>query len=167
MEKKKPLTLIEVTLSLGLSAIILSFLFSSLLQTIRTSRAIAKFKKQTFENAFCYARLLPIFAHSDPSTFNLEEGKLSLSFENGLDPHLIFSGKTEASLSLQDHTLFLNISSRDGSQTRKEALFTHIESFTWEPKLPFFVTLHLKQTDREEKEFVFFFPDHTEGFPLT
>src|SRR3990167_4191071 len=154
MEKKKPLTLIEVVLSLGLSAIILSFLFSTLLQTMRTSRAIAKYKEKTFENAFCYGRLLPIFSHADPTTFTVEEGKASLSFENGLDPHLIFSGKTTANLSLKNHTLMLDIFSRDGSEVRSEPLFTHIESLNWEAKSPFFVTLHLKQTNQEEKEFV-------------
>lgn len=159
--KKLPLTLIEVCIALGLAALVISFLFSSLLQTVQMSKTLAAAKERSLETSLFYSRLLNIFSHADPSLFEFEEDQVIFYFENGLDPELIFSGMTKATLRFSD-MLSLDTSSKDGTSIRKEILLTNIEELAWESNLPFFLTLHLKRPNCEKREFVFFFSDRPE-----
>jgi len=164
--KKTPLSLIEVIIALGLMAIVVSTLFSSLLQTIKLSKSIELIKINILSTSFFYSRMLPILSKADSSTFQLEKGdndiisKITFSFENGLDPALIFSGKITASIFKdKNDNLLLSLESNDKKMVQEEILLTKISEFSWEPNLPYFITLIIKREKVPSREFVFFFSD--------
>ncbi|MBM3184509.1 MAG: hypothetical protein FJZ64_04310 [Chlamydiae bacterium] len=146
--KRYPLTLFEVCIALGLAAVVLSFLFSSLFQTVRLSHLLTTLKGKSRETTLCYTKLLHAFSHADPSTIQFEEDRVTFSFENGLDPSLRFSGKRQATLHW-DKALVLDIIGKDCLQT--ETLLSEVEEIWWDDHKPEYITLHLNQ-----KEFVFF-----------
>ncbi len=174
--RKKPLTLIEVLISMGLMSILVYILFSSLLQTIQIANSLKEAKENTLKTSFFYTRLLPIFSRADPSSFDFKRGedqsisRIKFNFENGLDPALIFSGKTTAEIYLDNnHNFILDIYSKDNSHLQTEVLLTNIEGFSWNEHLPFFLSLEVSLSRDLKREFVFFFsdrPEKSEGFPL-
>ena len=174
--RKQPLTLIEVCIALGLMAIIVYTLFSSLIQTVRVSKSLDVIKETSLKSSFFYDRLLPIFSHAEANSFKLEEDdngsitKLSFTFENGLDPALIYSGKTTASIHTGlNHDLILTIFSKDKSMQQNEILLSNVQEFSIEPNLPFFITLQVKLSETSNREFVFFLsdrPENSEAYPV-
>jgi hypothetical protein len=174
--KKKPLTLIEVLISMGLMSVVVYILFSSLLQTIQIAHALGDIKANALKTSFFYDRLLPIFSKADPNTFELKRAdddsieKIKFSFENGLDPALIFSGKTTAEIYTDvNHDFILDINSKDNLHLQRESLLTNIKGFNWKENLPYFLSLELEISEDLKREFVFFFsdrPEKSEGFPL-
>lgn len=167
---KKPLTLIEVCIALGLMAIIVTTLFSSLIQTIRVSRSLDVIKSSALNSSFFYSRLLHIFSHANGDSFKLEKddngaiSKITFEFENGLDPALIYSGKTTGTMYAdENHNLILAINSKDKTMVRSEILLSNIKEFSFIPTLPFFLSLRVKLSETNTREFVFFFSDRPEG----
>ncbi len=163
IRRKASLTLIEVFIAMGLMAIIVSFLFSSLIQTIHLSKSLDKVKEHALKSSFFYERLLHIFSHADSSTVAIdkeEKEKISFIFENGLDPAFIFSGKTKGSIYV-DHqrNLILEISSKDGKNVRSEVLLSDIQEINWDSHTPFFLSLGIKFSKDIKREFAFFFSD--------
>ena len=144
--KCRALTLLEACIALGLAAVILSFLFSSLFQTVRLSHMLSAIKGESRQISLCYTKLLHIFSHAESVQF--DENKVTFSFENGLDPTLRLSGKCQATLHW-DKQLILEITCKDCIQT--EELFSNVDEISWESHAPEYVTLYLNQ-----REFVFF-----------
>ncbi len=166
VKKKSPLTLIEVVIALGLMAIVFSTLFPFLIQTIRLSKSLETLKSNALSTSYFYSRLLPIFCKADPSSFQLEKDesdaiyKVTFTFENGLDPALIFSGKVSASIFTdQNNNLLLSLDSNDEKMVQQEVLLSNITELSWEPSLPYFITLKIKREKLPPREFVFFFSD--------
>ncbi len=167
--RKAPLTLIEVCIALGLMSIIVYTLFSSLIQTIRISKSLDTIKTTALKSSFVYDRLLTIFSHTNPDSFQLEKkedgtlSKISFSFENGLDSALIYSGTTEAEIySDHNHNLILNIFSKDKAMVQSEILLTDVKEYSLDSHLPFFLTLQIQLSKTNKREFVFFFSDRSE-----
>ena len=168
--RKAPLTLIEVCIALGLMAIIVTTLFSSLIQTIRVSRSLDVIKSTALNSSFFYNRLLHIFSHAAGNSFKLEKdddgtiSKITFDFENGLDPALIYSGKTTGAIYAdQNHDLILSILSKDKSMVQNEILLSNIKEFFIEPNFPFFLSLSIRFSETNRRQFVFFFSDRPEG----
>ena len=174
--RKAPLTLIEVCIALGLMSIIVYTLFSSLIQTVRVSKSLDVIKSKALNSSFFYNRLLHVLAHADPSSIKLETNdhdslsKVDFSFENGLDPALIYSGLTEASILLdQNHDLILSIFSKDKLMVQSEILLSNIREFSITSVLPYFMTLNIMFSDEYSREFVFFFsnrPEDSEAYSV-
>lgn len=174
--KKRPLTLIEVCIALSLTGVVVYMLFSSLIQTARISTSLNTIKAHALETSYCYNRLLPIFSRTDSSSFTFEKdgngaiSSLDFSFENGLDPALIFSGDIKASIHVdQKHNLILDLYAKDGSSIQSEILLTNVDTFSWKPTLPFFLTLEITRFKIDSREFVFFFsnrPETQEAYPI-
>ncbi len=167
--RKAPLTLIEVCIALGLMAIVVFTLFSSLIQTVKVSKSLDSIKTNALKLSFCYDRLLPIFSHSDPNLIKLEKDdaetitKVVFSFENGLDPELIYSGITRGSIYCDKNCdLILSINSKDNSMVQSEVLLTNIKKLSFIEELPFFITMKVELSENTIKEFVFFFSDRSE-----
>ena len=166
--RKAALTLIEVCIALSLMAIIVYTLFSSLLQTVKISHALDEMKNNALKASFFYDRMLHIFSHTNPESLQIERdaaaSKISFSFENGLDPALIFSGKINAEI-FCDHNknLILRMKSKDLKESRTEVLLDNVTECEWEPNLPFFVTFKVAMPGNLKREFVFFFSDRVEG----
>ncbi len=164
--RKHPLTLIEVCIALGLMAIIVTTLFSSLIQTVKVSKSLDTIKSNALNSSLFYNRLLHVFSHAKGNSFKIEkndEGAISIisfNFENGLDPSLIYSGNTEGSIYIdQNKNLILSIFSKDKTMVQNEILLSNIEGFSLSPTLPFFISLNIKFQEASYREFVFFFSD--------
>jgi hypothetical protein len=173
IKRKAALTLIEVCIALGLMAIIVTTLFSSLLQTIQVSKSLDRVKETALKSSFFYDRLLHIFSHANSSTVLVdkeEKEKISFIFENGLDPAFIFSGKTKGLIYLDQHqNLILEISSKDGKSVRSEIILSDVQEINWDSGAPFFLSLGIKFSKDVRREFVFFFSDrplNKEGYPV-
>lgn len=171
--KKAALTLIEVFISLGLMAIIVSAIFSMLIQTITLAKSMDAIKEHSLKTSFFYDRLLHIFSHADSSTIQLNKEdpeKISFTFENGLDPALVFSGKIQGSLYKDNQkNIILELTSKDRKSKQKEILLTNIEEIDFNFHSPFFLSLNLTFSKELKKEFVFFFSDrplNKEGYPI-
>ncbi|MBM3193976.1 MAG: type II secretion system protein [Chlamydiae bacterium] len=173
IRRKSSLTLIEVFISLGLISIIVSAIFSMLIQTITLAKSIDSIKEHALKTSFFYDRLLHIFSHADSSTLNLDKNhpaKISFTFENGLDRTLIFSGKIGGSLYIDNQkNIVLELIAKDKKTIQKEILLSNIETINFDFHSPFFISLYVTFPNELKKEFVFFFSDRPldkEGYPV-
>ena len=144
---KRPFTLMEVCISLGLAAIPISYLFNNLLITLSLSHKTNALVKAASESHACYTRLLHVLSHAHDLT--VEGDTATFFFENGLDPTLAFSGDRKATLTAGRH-LTLTIESALGTQ--EEPLLQTPCSFEHHPSHGM-LTLHTEQRD-----YVFFLP---------
>ena len=141
--KKTPLTLIEVLLTFGLTAILSTFLITSLIQYMRHSRDIEKAEKIVFTRAHLEQRLMPLLypmKDQQKLSFYTKENILYFQFDNGIDPDKTFSGTVEAELFLKKPTsskkkfdLCLKITgSGKGPLVREEILLTGVKSMQFQ-----------------------------------
>jgi len=101
--KRVSLTLIEVLLTFGLTAILSTFLLTSLIQYIRHSRDIEKAEKTVFTRAHLQQRLTSLLypMKDQPEEFYTKENTLCFKFDNGIDPNKAFSGFIDGELFLK------------------------------------------------------------------
>jgi len=174
---KRPFSLIEILLGLSIMAMLLSFLFSSLTQSIKLSSIIHAIQNDSLKNGLLYGRLSKIFDKSNHNTIlflkNPTSQKVeSISFEidNAIDPQTMFSGKVFVKIYNDNSHLVLELSSQNKKHKRKEILFENFSHLQWEEHLPFFITLSITDSkNNSKKTFAFFLPSYSlnqPGFPI-
>jgi len=134
--KKRPLTLIEVLLSLGLTAIIFTFVLTTFFEHIKLSSKIEKAKEIVLERTYIQEKLTNIFFPYDQNTSlsistqeeDLNPKCLYFQFDNGIDPSHEFSGIIYGYLFLKKTNLCLKIvSSKSVDIFREEILLNNVK----------------------------------------
>jgi len=164
---KAPFTLIEVILALGLTSIILFFLFASLRSSTFISSKLAKERISTASRDLFYQRLLQIFSKVDPKSLSIEKtngaASLYFIFDNGADPNPLFAGKMEGLFILNlNGSLVLEIHPiNDPLSNRKELLLEGIKSVEWHVLKK---SLSVKVTEKNDRSdrYPIFFPSENE-----
>lgn len=134
--QKRPLTLIEVSVSLFLLAILLSFLFTFLSQTVKTKVKMGAAKEYVLDRQRLSLRLNQVFSGIQAG-FHTEDERgnqaLYFIFDNGIDPEPNFSGPVKGKLFLEKEHLTLQIEPVRKSKRevfRKELLLGPIKGFS-------------------------------------
>lgn len=129
--KKKYLTLLEVFIGLGLTALLLTALFSNFSQIVKTNIKVQKAKGETHWTFVTQMRLAQVFETVDEnSDFYAKEGILSFSFHNGIDPEGAFSQEVSGTLQLDPQKEFcLQIRGEEGKE-RKEVFVKQVDTFS-------------------------------------
>ncbi|HSW72545.1 MAG TPA: hypothetical protein VLG44_03960 [Chlamydiales bacterium] len=152
--EKRPLTLIEVSISLFLLAILLSFLFTFLSQTVKTKVKMANAKSYVLDRQHLSMRLNQVFSAVQTGFYTEEEKghpALSFIFDNGIDPEPSFSGPVRGKLFLEKEHLTLQIEPARISKKmdfRKEILLGPIKDFS----LTFLAKMEEKFPDPKAKK---------------
>lgn len=139
--RKQPIILFELLIALSLSAILLTFLFSFLVQSAKIERKLELARTQAIQRGHLYARLQNVFASIDRLSttpyFYTEEDpfRLLFQFDNGIDPDPDFSGPLMGEISLDAaHRLQLKIwpPREKDAPWRSEVLHPHIKEAVFE-----------------------------------
>lgn len=132
ISKKRPFSLLEVTISLVLTTILLTTLFSSYRQLIQNKIEIEKASQGLHWRFFTQTRLNQIFESlEEGAKFETKEGALVFHFDNELDADPAYSGQLDGKLSLEGSQLCLFL------KDRKEILHKNVKNLTlsfYDPK---------------------------------
>ncbi len=113
---KRPFSLLEVTIGLVLTAILLTTLFSSFRHMVQSSAKVEKVREEMHWRFITQLRLKQVFEHlsSDSSTIlfytgshrNFDHEVLRFTFHNGVDPDPSYCEEIEAILTCDDQRNF-------------------------------------------------------------
>lgn len=163
IQRRHPLSLIEVGIASGLISILLYLLFSAFSNSTFYAAKVKSLKPEVIEKQMLYQRCLQIFSFIGPDITN-EKGSLNFTFENHLDPELIYSGTVKANISMQraedsedGQNLVLEIYSNTGKEVRKEVLYKKISGVHFDTATPNLLVMSLK-LQKEEIKYAFFLP---------
>jgi|JI9StandDraft_1071089.scaffolds.fasta_scaffold11913_2 hypothetical protein len=152
--RRHPFTLMEASIAFTLVAIVTHLLMGFMRNTIFLAEEMSSIRKTVLARQKCYARLLQVFSQTTKDSLEVKEEALTLSFENGLDRELLFSGLVGGEISLDsDKNLILTLRRKGRSESRIEYLFPNVESANFEGvgEGIFLVTV----VDKKDKEIVF------------
>jgi hypothetical protein len=134
--KKRFFSLIEVIITLFLSALIITSLFSFFKNVMKIENDIEKAKKIAFQNENLHIRLTQIFFEIKSSDLYLDENnELYFIFDNGIDKIAKYSNKVFAKLAIKDNNLTLFISNKyideKNKNIREEILFKNVKNLEY------------------------------------
>ncbi|MFI5333607.1 MAG: hypothetical protein ACHQT8_00380 [Chlamydiales bacterium] len=142
--KKRPFTLLEVTIALFLTSILLFFIFGFFRQTTMQNIAAQELDAKVCIYEKAEMRLATLFSslsqeeQGKPPLFYTEHStkgpQLIFSFQNGADTDPLFSGKIRARLLLEKNkTLELHLLPLEGEgKMRKEVLLENVKELNFE-----------------------------------
>lgn len=156
--RRQCLTLIEVCIAFGILSICLTLLFTNFRTASKLLAKSEKAKIAMMQTEWMMQRLNLIFEHIDPQSIKKEEGKLCFTFENGLDPEMIFSGKRHGELILDETGRFLlKIQGKKEEAVREELLTESVDEVQWDLGIKSIARLKLIGQDKSH-EFAFVMP---------
>lgn len=176
--KKRPLTLMEVMLSLGIVTLLLAVMFPYLRDTIHLKKDLEQAQAFVFSKAHVQARLGTLFSQlTSPTTFqtNKNETQLQFTFKNERDLEQAFKPCAIGHLSYNQGKLILKIEGKE-KKIREEVLLKELknttfkfvfptpdglleEKDTWKEKtLPLFFIIKTEFIDGKEESFCFRLP---------
>jgi len=143
---KKPFLLFEILVALSLMGMLLTFLFSFLMQSVRVEKKIQTIRERLLERQHAHICLQDVFTSLSPqgshcplSTFyDLKERRegLSLYFDHGVDPDPLFGGLLEGMVILDEKNLLSLIYGPIPLDLkgawRKETLFSRVSSVSFQ-----------------------------------
>ncbi|MBS0585909.1 MAG: hypothetical protein JSR76_06375 [Verrucomicrobia bacterium] len=144
----------EASIAFTLVAIVTHLLMGFMRNTIFLAEEMSSIRKTVLARQKCYARLLQVFSQTERESLEIKEEALTLSFENGLDRELLFSGLVGGEISLDnDKNLILTLTKKGTAESRIEYLFPNVAHMDFEAvgERIFLVTL----VDKRDKEIVF------------
>lgn len=187
-KRRRPITLLEVTIALFLTSFIVVFLFGFFREISMENIDAERLDEKIFPLEKTEMRLgallsaLPEEEKETPPLFYTEYkggNALTFAFDNGIDEDPLFSGTIRASLGLSKKQLELHLLPlEEDLKTRKEILmdnvkniefgFFHLENKEWERgwdkesgALPAMMKIQLTKEDGQAIEFIFFLPPST------
>ncbi|NGX38575.1 MAG: hypothetical protein K1000chlam2_01749 [Chlamydiae bacterium] len=122
---KHPLSLLEVTIGLALTAILLTALFSSYRHLVQTNHRIKTVREEKHWEYVTHLRLNQIFENLQEGTLFTQDQTLHFFFNNGIDSHPEYCGDIEGTLSVEDKTFQLVL-----KDTRKEVFLKKAKNFS-------------------------------------
>ena len=178
-KKKRSLTLIEVIVALGLTAIVLGTLFTFYRQLFGTKAELQKSKEIVFQRVWLQERLSQLFSNAlykkEGSVFYTAHpsgsigSALYLYFDNGVDPDPVYCNEVNGMIYLGDDKLLKLCIFPDRLETLMEDVcsvkFSFFDDDTKEwttqwphdkQDIPLMVKIFV--TKEKETEFVFFLP---------
>lgn len=190
MKKKRPLTLLEVIISLSLTALLLTVLINSATRLFSTRARIESAKQEVLAKTLIQERLSTLFSElalhkglpeKEPQgpLESLDGKTLTLFLENQIDPDPSFCGSIKGELFVESEALIFQLAGKNDT-VRKEILLEGVKSISFQffapfeepPRLieawkdrPGELPAHLILTltpPLEDKEYqlAFFFPSH-------
>ena len=151
MRKKRALTLLEVIISLALTAILLTMLISSATRLFSTRTRIENAKQEVLAKTLIQERLSSLFsalAKYQPSEKGLPEkepkgplesidGKsLTLFLENQIDANPFFCGSTKGEIFVENQNLIFQLMGKNDA-VRKEILLENVKDISFQFFNPF------------------------------
>jgi len=145
--KKRPFLLFEILIALSLTAILLTFLFSFFVESVKIEKKIDAMRSEITARQHLQTRLQAVMTgiHRESGTSPFytqtvkDEGKESLIaiFDNGIDPDPAFSGSVMGRIYLDEQSnLSLATWPLDPEEKhrpwRKEILLSHVKEFEFE-----------------------------------
>lgn len=123
--KRRNLSLLEVSIGLALTAILLTALFSSYRQIIQTNLYVQKAREEIHSRAVVQLRLREIFESIVEKEFYSDADKSTLFFtyDNGIDPDPAFCKELKGTLFFNDKGELVLLSENKGGKSREEILF--------------------------------------------
>jgi type II secretory pathway pseudopilin PulG len=175
--KKRPLTLIEVMVALGIASLLLGVLFPYLKKTLAIKKELEMAKVRIFSKAHLQERVGSLLSKiSSPESFQTVEEKekplkLKFEFDNGYDFEKPFSGTVTGSFFVENQKLIFETQGEE-KKTRQEVLFEHVKGIVFEfshaekgtfevcrkwnpPHLPLFFAMHITTVLDEQESFYF------------
>ncbi|MBI5345867.1 MAG: type II secretion system protein [Chlamydiae bacterium] len=159
MIKKNYFTLIEISIALVLSAILLSVLFGFFVKISSFEKKNQKFKQEILSREHVQLRLSSIFSQIVPiskfeeKSFNLDDdNSLNVIFDNGIDPDPLFSGPVKGKIfQNQERNLILTLypiekGKVNNKTQRTEVLCSKISSY----KFLFFSQIEAKEENKKK-----------------
>lgn len=151
MRKKRAFTLLEVIISLSLTAILLAVLMGSATRLFSTRSRIETAKQEVLAKTFIQERLSSLFftlakhqstekglPNKEPeNVLNSLDGKsLTLWLDHQIDPNPAFCGKRKGEIFVDKGRLVFRLIGKNG-EVRKEELLDQIESISFQFFDPF------------------------------
>lgn len=144
--KKRALTLLETLIALSLTSLILSFLFSFLVETSRTEKKLEEARAKVTQRGYFQMRMQSLLSSIDKNSLDpffyttlLESSSqpvLEVLFDHGIDPDPLFCGVLRGEIYLDEKNnltlLFKPLNPNHGGTERKEILFPKIRRFEME-----------------------------------
>ncbi len=140
--KKHPLTLLEVVIAISLTAMLLSFLFSSFRQISVANIKVQKSAEEVHARACVHLRIAQLLRSLEAkeglafytSPFPLGTGKaLIMASPHTLDKNPAYCGKLKSVLYLNnDQELCLLTYSKDEKEARNDILLTHVKEMSFQ-----------------------------------
>jgi type II secretory pathway component PulJ len=147
-KKKKPFTLLEISLAFSILSLILVFLFSTFRSCILLSSQVDHVRHLIFSRHHLHERLSQLFLKVESCVNPLLEigeqafytpetsadslpSSLYFAFDNGVDPEIEFCGIVYGHLFVEQGHLILEVSplkEKKSSKRRKECLFKNVSS---------------------------------------
>jgi len=126
---KRPLSLLEVVIALGLTVILLTSLFSCYRHLVLSKGQVEQSRKLLYPKLFTQARLLQVFDNlQEGQSFYTEEDVLYFHFDNGLDRNPKFCGPIKSKLYAKNNQLILKLGEEE---KRKEVLHLDIDTLSF------------------------------------
>ncbi len=142
MHKKRPFLLLEILISLVLTALLLSCVFGFWVGSVKTEVKLCKTREEGLARAYVQTRLEQIFTGliaGDPKgSIYTQDESLVVVFNNGIDPDPSFSGPILAKIYLdEEHNLALALWPKEEVKKkeriwRKEVLLRNVSQCNWE-----------------------------------
>lgn len=124
---KRPLSLLEVVIALGLTAILLTTLFSCYRHLVLSKAKVDTVRNELYPKLFTQARLIQVFDNLEEGhSFYTDEGVLNFHFDNGLDRDPKFCGPIDGKLFADNKQLILKL-----NDDRIEVLQTKISDLSF------------------------------------
>lgn len=144
--KKRAILLFEILISLSLTAILLTFLFSFFVESTRMEARLEKARAQVMARHHLQTRLQHVLSSLDRGAMGAplytqqfdreKQESLVAIFDNGIDPDPAFSGSIKGRIFLDEKNHLCLVSqpmNEESSKTeRKEILFSAIDRFDLE-----------------------------------
>jgi len=175
--KKRPLTLIEVMIALGVASLLLAVMFPYLRETMRVKKNLEVEKTFVFSKAHVQQRLATLLSKTTPSdTFKTVQEKgepfeLCFTFDNGYDFEENFRNSVTGHLYLEKGKLFFKTVGKEEAERREVLLdgikridfkFTSAKGGTFDvadewkqDQLPLFFVMHVTFCDDKNDAFYF------------
>jgi len=187
-KKRRPLTLLEITIGLFLTSILLVFLFGFFRQVTMENIEAAALDEKHFPMQKIEMRLSTLLScvmdeeKGKPSSFytlpisRSPSHQLLFCFQNEMDADPLFTGKIRALVTLEKGSLELHLLPlEDKGKTRKELLMDHVKAVTFDffdldgkdwshewtrdmASLPAMMRINITQENKEVMRFIFFLP---------
>ena len=121
MRVKRTFSLLEVTIAMILTGILLTTLFSSFRQMVVSNRNLQKIRTNKHWTYITHMRLTQVFETLEKA--KCEDGVLSITFNNGADPDPKYADKVKATLALTKEEFVLKF-----EDERKEVFKTEAKN---------------------------------------
>lgn len=131
--KKRAVILLELLVALSLTAILLTLLFSFLVQNAKMETKLDIVRQEISKRGYFQTRLQHILSAMDKgSPFYTDEGALLFQFDHGIDPNHLFSGYLYGKIEQEKDKIIFKMWPEEEELARKEILFTGVKRFAFE-----------------------------------